>query len=91
MKYYEEKLNSQRKLYEEDNIVKENAAQLKDLEEQKITYKNGIDEMEKEIKKYEKSLKLTIDKIESLKHEIDQLKMFNSSLEQNINHYFKVS
>ena len=83
-KYYEDKLASLKKNKEDSPRLKQNEEKLRILkgEREKVIQKSQ--ENEKESKMFVKKIKMVKDKIGSLQAEVEQLKIFNQSIEENL-------
>ena len=89
-RYYEEKLASLKKDKEESPRMKQNEERIKHLKAENEELLKKTEEYEKEGKLFGKKIKMVKDKISSLQPEIEQLKIFNQSIQENLNHFNKV-
>jgi hypothetical protein len=77
--------------FENSPRSKSNAERIKILKEENTDMKRQIEEFDKEAKLYAKKTKMALDKNESLKPEIEQLKEFNKSMQENLEKIAEVS
>jgi len=86
-KYYEEKLASLKKNKEDSPRLRQNEERIKQLKLEREALLNKTEEQGKEGKMFCKKVKMVKDKTVSLQSEIDQLKVFNQSIQENLEHF----
>ena len=89
-KFYDEQIAAKKQEYDQCPKVKENEKILEDLKKTEEKISVQIAENEKEAKAFEKKTKMTKEKISNLLKEVDQLRVFNKSMESNLQEISKV-
>ena len=90
-KFYDEQIAAKKQEYEMCPKVKEYEKIIADLKNAEEKMNQAILENEKEAKNFEKKAKMTKEKISNLLKEVDQLRVFNKSMESNLADMSKVN